>query len=140
MTFEWTSRDRRSDAQTNPGPQTAERHLGSSLPISHQPIKGFHVARGNSRDQLAFDLPYSCTQLHLTHQAPGSDYFSRGAHVRLRALSDGWTSSVILMSHTWMYEPLVVSTHISSSNAERVTSASQTEKVNCFLLGDVQKA
>lgn len=118
MTFEWTSRDRRSDAQTNPGPQTAERHLGSSLPISHQPIKGFHVARGNSRDQLAFDLPYSCTQLHLTHQAPGSDYFSRGAHVRLRALSDGWTSSVILMSHTWMYEPLSFP-HTSPAQTQR---------------------
>lgn len=68
MTFEWSSRDRRSDVQTSPCPQTAEWHLGSRLPISHQPIKGIHVARGNGRDQLAFDLSYWCTQLHLTHQ------------------------------------------------------------------------
>lgn len=101
MTFEWTSRDRRFDVQTHPRPQTAEWHLGSRLPIIHRPIKGIHVATGNSRDQLAFDLPYSCTQLHWSHPAPGSDYFSDGAHVHLLALSDGWTSSPNLMSYTW---------------------------------------
>lgn len=141
MTFEWTSRDRRFDVQTRPPPQTAEWHLGSRLPIIHRPIKGIHVATGNGRDQLAFDLPYSCTQLHWSHQAPGSDYFSDGAHVHLLALSDGWTSSPNLMSYTWKNIAVSLPRPLTSDwNAKRLTSAFQTEEVNCFWLEDARKA
>lgn len=78
--------------------QTAQRHFSSRLPITHRPINGIHVATGNSHDQLAYDLTYSCTHIHSKHRAPGSDYTSNDGYVlssHLHAMSDGWTSAVI---------------------------------------------
>lgn len=77
---------------------------GRLLPIAHRPIKGIHVATGNSRDQLAFDLTYLCAHLNSVRRAPGSDYATDGSHVlsrHLHAAGDWWTSPVIrLMLYT----------------------------------------
>lgn len=131
--------------------QTAQRHFGSRLHITHRPIKGIHVATGNSHDLLAFDLTYPCTHIHPKH--PGArkrlHLQCQSCPIQSSSCREWWmdflchlrSTNVAHMQEcipTWVF-PLALM-HLPLKHTRYVTSAFQTEKVNCFLSEDVWRA